>query len=245
MLSSAPESIKRALVEGTSEQDLADGVGWVGVLCVLLQEVLVDLEGHEAELVKIGQALLQSGVSFGLDSGEVLLLWINGLAKVLLWLYVDWSLSALVFEHLSVVFILVKLAVGDLFVLLMHLDGCLASWLDWLLNKNAAPDLVAEADVVASSHAEVGKILAFCLRGDEADGPLVLLLGNNLSSDRDWCAAKLIAVGLDQDDVLWPGGLAIVAHDPRLGEVNAWCNLELVREALLDKAAREPDYVLL
>jgi len=245
LLASAPESIKRALVEGTGEKDFAYGVGWVSVLGVLLQEVLVDLEGHEAEIVKIGQLLLQSGVRFEIDGGEVHAFWASGLVQDLLWLVVDWSFSTLVNVHLSVVVVLVELAVGDLFVLLLHLDGCLDSWLSWLLDKNAAPDLVAEADVVTGRHAEVAEVLAFCLWSGEANSPLVLLLRKNFPGESNWVGAKFVSVGLDQDDVLWPGGLAIVAHDPRLGEVNTWCNFKLVWEALLDKTARVPDHVLL
>lgn len=81
------------------------------------------------------------------------------------------------------------------------------------------PDLVAESDVVASLHTEVGSVLANAMRGFETDLPSVLLVGFNDATALDRpLSAHFVTTCLVERDIFGPSSLSTVTVSPSLGE---------------------------
>lgn len=112
------------------------------------------------------------------------------------------------------------------------------------LDEDAAPDLVAKADVITEGQPVVGDVPAFLLGRLHVDGELVLTLGEHNSLENNWVAAQVITAGLDENNVLRPGRNSVVAKGPSLEEQGTWSNFVKIRNALLDEASRILDLLL-
>ena len=118
-----------------------------------------------------------------------------------------------------------------------ELNGFDIDSFDGLGDADVSPDLVAEADGVASLHAEEGGVAAGCSGSSQLDFPGVVGLGLDHLGKRHVDGAHLVAGSLQEDDVHGPGSLAGVAEGPLLLENGAGQHLVLVADALLHEAA--------
>ena len=75
------------------------------------------------------------------------------------------------------------------------------------------------------------------LRGLAHNRELKCLSGGNLILQSDHLGRDVITGGLDKLGALGPGGLAVVAHPPRLAENGINEHFVFVREAFLDEAS--------
>lgn len=241
--------LESAFVEGAVEEDFGDRVG---VVLVLRQERLVDLELDEAEVVESSHTGGELLVRLFADLLEVDFLRGHlgsedaGDGKLVLLMEV-WKLTFLVgqdFEGLFVVGVEDYLWLGlldDLFDLFLKLGievfiQFRVINFDLLCNKrhrlggflddDAAPDLVAETDVVAEGQPEVLNVLSFFLRGLHLNSPLVLSLRSDRSFESNGVCSQGVTVGWNENDILRPGSYTVVTHGPGLGEDCTWSHFK-------------------
>jgi len=138
-----------------------------------------------------------------------------------------------------------KVADDRLSCINLHLSHRLSDDSGRVLNEDINPDFVAETVVVTGDHAEVALVATLFLRSGKLDFPNVLLIGSNGSRKRNGSSLHVITVGLDEKSINRPCDLTIIAEGPGLGEFNTRGNFMLVTKALLNKASRVFNKLLL
>jgi len=132
-----------------------------------------------------------------------------------------------------------KFRAGDDHGLLNHL------FVSLLHHLNLAPDLVSKSDVCGSGHTEEGSVATGLGRGLEGSNPVILGVRVDSGVEGNGGSSHLVSTGLNEEQVSGPGSHAIVSEGPGLCELLAGLDLVSIGEALLNKATRVSDVVLL
>lgn len=106
-----------------------------------------------------------------------------------------------------------------------------------LFDKDVNPDFVAETIVVTGDHAEIGGVTTRLLGSKAGKSPGVFILRFDNDVDRSRLDLEVVTVGLDEESVLRPGSLSIVADSPLLGEALAAFDDVFVAKAFFDKSS--------
>jgi len=115
----------------------------------------------------------------------------------------------------------------------LHLFGLFFSF-----DEDINPDFVSESVVVTGNHTEIGGVSTWFLGSVAVKSPGVFCLRLDNTINSSGLNLEVISVGLHEDSVLRPCGLAIIAEGPLFTEGHSTGDWEFITKTLLDESSR-------